>query len=114
MTGSIWPYPLDEREPVGSTLPGARDSNPVAILIAPCQAALADRDLLLIDQRGTGRSGALRCNLYSAADPGTSLRELFPASAVRECASQLADLTQYGYAKFLLELQLHPVLRALT
>ena len=71
-------------------------------------ALLADRDLLFIDQRGTGRSGALRCNLYSAADPATSLRDLFPANAVRECASQLAaraDLTQYGYTNFAADLE---------
>src|SRR5687768_1502451 len=28
-----------------------------------------DHDILLVDQRGTGRSGALRCDLYAADDP---------------------------------------------
>src|SRR6185295_6592529 len=36
------------------------------------------RDLLLVDQRGTGKSGALHCDLYSDADPAASLRDLFP------------------------------------
>ncbi len=55
-----------------------------------------DRDLLLIDQRGTGRSGALRCDLYSAEEPATSLRDFFPLAAVKRCERRLrarADLT---------------------
>lgn len=62
-----------------------------------------DRDLLLVDQRGTGKSGALHCDLYSAMDPAASLRDLFPAPAVEKCAKELsarADLTQYSYARF--------------
>jgi pimeloyl-ACP methyl ester carboxylesterase len=61
---------------------------------------LKDRDLVLIDQRGTGKLGALRCQLYSANDPETSLRDFFPPAAVDACARQLrrrADLTQYTY-----------------
>lgn len=62
-----------------------------------------DRDLLLVDQRGTGRSGPLKCRLYSPDDPAASLRDFFPADAARRCARELskrADLTQYGYARF--------------
>lgn len=64
---------------------------------------LEDRDLLLIDQRGTGRSGALPCSLYSVADPSANLRDLFPVAAVRRCAQHLqmrADLSQYLYVRF--------------
>ena len=64
---------------------------------------LDDRDLLLVDQRGTGKSGALSCNLYSARDPGASLRDVFPLAAVKRCAQRLkarADLTQYTYDRF--------------
>jgi len=88
--------------------PGEDASSAAGVFTDMLSALLADRDLLLIDQRGTGRSGALRCNLYSAADPAISLRELFPESAVRECASQLAaraDLTQYGYTNFAADLE---------
>lgn len=64
---------------------------------------LRERDLLLIDQRGTGRSGALRCKLYDPGNPDASLRDLYPAAAVERCAKELssrADLTQYTYAHF--------------
>ena len=64
---------------------------------------LVDRDLLLVDQRGTGRSSAMRCRLYDPEVAATSLRDFFPVPAVKACArdlSQRADLTQYTYAHF--------------
>jgi pimeloyl-ACP methyl ester carboxylesterase len=67
-----------------------------------------DHDILLIDQRGTGRSGALRCELYSSDDPAVSLRDLYPVAAVKKCEHQLsasADLTQYTYAHFAKDLE---------
>jgi pimeloyl-ACP methyl ester carboxylesterase len=63
---------------------------------------LENRDLLLVDQRGTGRSGALPCALYSSRDPSQNLRDMFPVAAVKACAqrlSQHADLTQYLYTR---------------
>lgn len=69
---------------------------------------LRDRDLLLIDQRGTGRSGALRCALYNPVDAAARLRDLFPADAIEACAKQLglrADLTQYTYTHFARDLE---------
>jgi pimeloyl-ACP methyl ester carboxylesterase len=67
-----------------------------------------DRDLLLVDQRGTGQSGALRCDLYSAEDSAANLRDLFPLAAVKRCEERLgarADLTQYSYAHFANDLE---------
>ena len=64
---------------------------------------LNDRDLLLVDQRGTGQSGALRCHFFSANDPAESLQNLFPPARVEGCAKDLAthaDLTQYSYQRF--------------
>jgi pimeloyl-ACP methyl ester carboxylesterase len=61
-----------------------------------------DRDILYVDQRGTGPDG-LQCDLYDAADPAASLRELFPLSSLTACAKRLAakaDLTQYSYSQF--------------
>ncbi|HEX7115830.1 MAG TPA: alpha/beta fold hydrolase [Steroidobacter sp.] len=61
---------------------------------------LQDRDLLLIDQRGTGRSGALGCQLYDPENPEATLRDFFPPKAVEKCARELearADLTRYTY-----------------
>src|SRR5262245_61029602 len=79
-----------------------------AIAAAPVFAELLttlrrDRDLLLVDQRGTGKSAALSCKLYSADDPAVSLRDLFPPAAVERCQRELstrADLTQYSYTRF--------------
>jgi pimeloyl-ACP methyl ester carboxylesterase len=67
-----------------------------------------DHDILLVDQRGTGRSGALRCDLYSADDPAVSLRDIYPLPEVERCEQQLsarADLTQYTYAHFAKDLE---------
>ena len=67
-----------------------------------------DRDLLLVDQRGTGKSSAMRCKLYDPEAPATSLRDFFPVPAVEACArnlSQRADLTQYTYAHFARDLE---------
>lgn len=61
---------------------------------------LRDRDLLLVDQRGTGKSNALRCTLYDPRNTAGSLRDVFPAAAIEKCVKQLArraDLTQYTY-----------------
>jgi pimeloyl-ACP methyl ester carboxylesterase len=69
---------------------------------------LDDRDLLLVDERGTGKSGALPCTLYSARDPAVSLRDVFPLAAVKRCALRLsarADLTQYTYDRFANDLE---------
>ena len=67
-----------------------------------------DRDLLLVDQRGTGMSSALRCKLHDSDAPAKSLLEFFPAPAVEACARDLsprADLTQYTYAHFARDLE---------
>ncbi|HZF27205.1 MAG TPA: alpha/beta hydrolase [Steroidobacteraceae bacterium] len=67
-----------------------------------------DHDILLVDQRGTGRSNTLRCDLYAADDPAASLRDLFPPAAVKRCEQQLsgrADLTQYTYTHFANDLE---------
>jgi len=67
-----------------------------------------DHDILLVDQRGTGRSNALHCNLFSADQPELNLRDLFPADAIAQCARELsahADLTQYNYDRFANDLE---------
>jgi pimeloyl-ACP methyl ester carboxylesterase len=67
-----------------------------------------DHDILLVDQRGTGQSSALGCDLYTADDPAASLRDLFPPAAVKRCQQQLsarADLTQYTYMHFASDLE---------
>lgn len=60
----------------------------------------ARRDIVLIDQRGTGRSNPLDCDFYG--DPPDLQRvvsQMFPPDAVRACRerlSKIADLTLYG------------------
>jgi pimeloyl-ACP methyl ester carboxylesterase len=88
--------------------PGEDATGAAAELAEQFAAARQDRDLLLVDQRGTGRSGALHCDLYSATNPAASLRDLFPVAAVQGCARQLsrhADLTQYTYTHFANDLE---------
>jgi len=57
------------------------------------------RDILLIDQRGTGGSHPLRCDLFRPADnPQSYLSDFFPPQAVKDCRRELerdADLTLY-------------------
>ncbi|MGA7630729.1 MAG: alpha/beta fold hydrolase [Terriglobales bacterium] len=67
-----------------------------------------DRDILLVDQRGTGRSAALDCGLFSPQRPEASLRDLFPLPAIARCERRLraqADLTQYTYDRFANDLE---------
>jgi pimeloyl-ACP methyl ester carboxylesterase len=67
-----------------------------------------DRDILLVDQRGAGRSAALDCELFSAERPEASLRDLFPLTEVERCERRLsaqADLTQYTYDRFANDLE---------
>ncbi|HJP90839.1 MAG TPA: alpha/beta fold hydrolase, partial [Pyrinomonadaceae bacterium] len=59
------------------------------------------RDLLLVDQRGTGGSNPLNCDLYDPADLQSYLGYFFPLEAVRKCRTQLetkADLKLYTTA----------------
>lgn len=56
------------------------------------------RDLVFVDQRGTGLSNPLNCNLYNVADPQTYLGYFFPLEEVRKCRAELetkADLKLY-------------------
>src|SRR5262245_32174639 len=67
-----------------------------------------ERDILLVDSRGTGQSGALACRLFNERDLAASLRDLFPVDTVRECAQQAsagADLTQYTFVQIAHDLE---------
>jgi pimeloyl-ACP methyl ester carboxylesterase len=65
------------------------------------------RDVLLVDQRGTGESNPLNCDFYGpdshskGADPRLLAGDLFPPEAVRRCRDSLekvADLKLYTTA----------------
>ena len=88
--------------------PGEDAISAAALYAQQFSSLRANRDLLLVDQRGTGQSAALRCDLYSSGDPAVSLRDVFPLAAVRSCERNLrarADLTQYGYLRFSSDLE---------
>lgn len=55
-------------------------------------------DLLFVDQRGTGGSHPLVCDLDPGKDPQTALGAFFPADRVRDCRADLektSDLRMY-------------------
>jgi pimeloyl-ACP methyl ester carboxylesterase len=62
----------------------------------------ATRDLVFVDQRGTGGSNPLHCDFYRAGDQSTGrLPDFLPIDRVRECRralERIADLTQYTTA----------------
>lgn len=56
------------------------------------------RDLVFVDQRGTGQSNPLNCELFNPADPQSYFGAFLPLDDVRKCREQLepnADLTLY-------------------
>jgi pimeloyl-ACP methyl ester carboxylesterase len=88
--------------------PGEDAIGAAAIYAAQFSPLRSNRDLLLVDQRGTGQSAALHCELYSDEHAAASLRDVFPPAAVRRCERKLrarADLTQYGYLRFSSDLE---------
>ena len=60
------------------------------------------RDIVLADQRGTGRSNGFECRFYGPpANPQSYFQSFLPADKVRTCRDELAvraDLTQYTTA----------------
>lgn len=65
----------------------------------PMEAVRRERDLVFVDQRGTGASNPLTCNLFAAADDLRAyFEDIFPVEQVRACRERLekvADLRQY-------------------
>ncbi|HEX6045221.1 MAG TPA: alpha/beta hydrolase [Pyrinomonadaceae bacterium] len=56
------------------------------------------RDLVFVDQRGTGQSSPLDCQFYDAKNPQSYFGYFFPLDDVRKCRQELeakADLTLY-------------------
>jgi pimeloyl-ACP methyl ester carboxylesterase len=62
------------------------------------------RDIVLVDQRGTGRSNPLDCTFYGdPIDFRLAAADVFPVEGVRKCRAELekvADLGQYSTAAF--------------
>jgi pimeloyl-ACP methyl ester carboxylesterase len=61
------------------------------------------RDVLLVDQRGTGQSNPLQCRLKGGSDPQAIIGDAFSLDKIRECRAEMdkkADLTQYTTSIF--------------
>jgi pimeloyl-ACP methyl ester carboxylesterase len=65
------------------------------------------RDILLIDQRGTGKSNPFACKLYDALDPVVAMMQVAPdADKLRECVTGFSgDPKQYTTPAFVADLE---------
>jgi len=55
-------------------------------------------DIVLVDNRGTGESHRLQCDLFAPSDPAPYYLQIWPDAALRACRTTLAknaDLSQY-------------------
>jgi pimeloyl-ACP methyl ester carboxylesterase len=81
--------------------------------IADFAARLADvrttRDIVLVDQRGTGRSSPLDCKVFARADDLADVLDVDPVPKARACAAELAargvDLARYTTDEFIADLE---------
>jgi pimeloyl-ACP methyl ester carboxylesterase len=76
--------------------PGISATSAAAWYAADSTGYRATRDVVLIDQRGTGKSSPLRCPEIESVSP---LDNMYDPAAVKRCRDELeknADLTQYG------------------
>ena len=81
--------------PGGPGSSATEDAQGVASIFAKIRE---HRDLVFIDQRGTGGSHPLNCKFFNEANPQTYLEYFFPLDQVRQCRRELepiADLTLY-------------------
>ena len=88
--------------------PGEKAIESASVYVSKFGSMLSGRDLLLVDQRGTGQSAPLECHLFSQADPAASVRDFFPSAAVSKCVRELAetaDLTRYTFPYFASDLE---------
>ena len=92
----------DKREPEPLVYfaggPGGSATEGAAGIAQAFPQVLAHRDLLFVDQRGTGGSHPLECKFYDPADLQTYLGYFFPLDDVRKCRTELetnSDLKLY-------------------
>jgi pimeloyl-ACP methyl ester carboxylesterase len=84
-----------------------------ASFLGPFAASLTgvrkDRDIVLVDQRGTGRSSPLDCAAFKPDDTPEATLELDPVPKATACAKELAargvDATQYTTAAWIADLE---------
>lgn len=79
--------------------PGQAATDSAARIVPTYGDALRDRDLVLVDQRGTGKSNPLVCWPYPESDIRRFLSPPAPLEEIRRCRQTLeqhADLTAYS------------------
>jgi pimeloyl-ACP methyl ester carboxylesterase len=98
----LLPATSDKREPDPFVYfaggPGSAASDDAAGLAQAFPQILAHRDMLFVDQRGTGGSHPLDCKFYDRADLQTYLGYFFPLEDVKKCRAELepnSDLKLY-------------------
>jgi pimeloyl-ACP methyl ester carboxylesterase len=98
----VLPATGDKREPDPLVFfaggPGAAATEDAVGMAKAFPKIREHRDLLFVDQRGTGKSNPLDCDFYNPADLQSYLGYFFPLEDVRKCRTQLeskADLTLY-------------------
>jgi pimeloyl-ACP methyl ester carboxylesterase len=104
----VLPAQSAEKAPDAVTFFGGGPSQAVSEMAAGLAAFLAPlrqrRDILLVDQRGTGGSASIDCDLYG--DPAVLqpwLGDFYPAPAARVCRERFGaerDLTRYTTADY--------------
>lgn len=78
--------------------PGSSATEDAPYVAQELAAIRKRRDLVFVDQRGTGRSNPLNCELFNESDLRSYLGSYFPLEEVRKCRAQLelkADLRLY-------------------
>src|SRR5215217_5270820 len=101
----VLPATGDKREPDPVAYfaggPGASASGDAPGIAQAFVKLREHRDLLFIDQRGTGKSHPLDCEFYNPADLQSYLGYFFPLEQIRKCRTELepkADLKLYTTA----------------
>jgi pimeloyl-ACP methyl ester carboxylesterase len=89
--------------------PGGAATGQLRGVMADYRALNRNRDVVLVDQRGTGRSTPLHCT-FGPAGPDSSASDRFlPPEHVRACGERLrasADLSRYTTREFVADLEL--------
>ena len=87
--------------------PGDAATHRLAALVSAHAAINRERDLVLVDQRGVGRSSPLPCT-HGSDDDLQSYMDFLDASAVRACIASIggtADPARYRTRDFILDLE---------